>query len=227
MDPHPDGPSEVFEQLQLPLEGVEPLTAEQMLDAWIQRAEVDADDVDLITAYLYKGDRESRRRRAARWRRILAIESKHSHDWGQLVHGGQEAVWLLDEAAMCLAYGLPLGALLCSHAACERHLAGLLSMVAVDLPPAWIRWGLGRLVQEAGERDLLTPALMERLYKVNETRKVSAHFKPPMHEGTLWARASSGEFDFDLTSVATAALEDAFEAFDVAAEVIRCAGWPR
>lgn len=124
----PEEPQVVFAQPELPLQGVETLSAIQSVELWLARNGGADDDLNVVTAQLYLSDSESRLARARRWLLVREINERCTHDWGVLVHGGTESVWLLDEAAQALVDGLWLAALLCCHSACERHLAGILSM---------------------------------------------------------------------------------------------------
>lgn len=136
------------------------------------------------------------------------------------MHGGPETAFLLDEAANALVEGLWLASLLCSHAACERHLAGLLSMIEDSLPSDWRRWGLGRLLVEAKQRAAVPHDLVDALDILNEVRKVSAHFKPPLHEGSLLNRAHAmGTGDW-LQAAEDISKTDAFTAYETARSLI-------
>ena len=133
---------------------------------------------------------------------------------------------MLDEAAEALVGGLWLASLLCSHAACERHLAGILAFDEDSLPNSWRSWGLGRLLEAARERDIVPADLWEPLETLNEARKVSAHFKPPLHAGSLMRRALATEGRDILRTAGDLAEADAFAAYETARSLVHRARWP-
>jgi hypothetical protein len=187
---------------------------------------MDVQDLDVVSAQLYLRDGDTRLKRAKRWIRVLEIQERCTHDWGVLIHGGGETQWMLDEAAEALVGGLWLASLLCSHAACERHLAGILTFDEDSLPSSWRSWGLGRLLEAARGRDIVPADLWEPLETLNEVRKVSAHFKPPLHDGSLMRRALARE-DRDLPGTAGDLAEtDAFAAYETARSLVHRARWP-
>ena len=120
-------PHAVFAQPELPLPGLAELDSIGRVELWLASQENGYDDPDVVSARLYLRDNDTRVERAKRWIRVRGIQERCTHEWGDLVHGGPETVWLLDEAAHALAEGLWLASLLCSHSACERHLAGILA----------------------------------------------------------------------------------------------------
>ncbi len=174
-------------QLQLPLEGVEPLTDEERIEAWFYQQE--RDSADTRTASLFLRDRRTRRARAARWGQIQDIQAPFANASGWLIPGGMESLWLYHEAERTYIEGFPLASLLSAHAACERVLAGCLQGYEDELDKRWRRWGLGPLVTEAFNRTLIDTPLRDDLMKVSELRKVSAHFKPPLEPNSLHRRA--------------------------------------
>jgi hypothetical protein len=213
-----EGLPAVFGQLELPFQDLEPLDAMRRVELWLaSQPQGHSDDADVIAARLYLADGASRAQRARRWQRIREVHERATYeDGGVGVHGGPETVFLLDEAASALVEGLWLASLLCSHAACERHLAGLLSLDESALPRSWRAWGLGRLLVEARERDVLPAELVEPLEALNEVRKVSAHFKPPLHEGSLLRRAEDVKSDDFLQAASELSRADAFAAYETA-----------
>lgn len=225
-DNGPEEPRAVFAQPELPFEDLEALDAVRRIEQWLASQPVEAEnEVPVIAARLFLVDNASRMQRADRWREVSEINARCSHDWGVLMHGGPETVFLLDEAANALIEGLWLASLLCSHAACERHLAGLLSMDEDSLPPDWRRWGLGRLLVEATDRDALPSQLVSPLETLNEVRKVSAHFKPPLHEGSLLNRAHAvGTGDW-LRTAEEISKSDAFSAYETARSLVHRTTW--
>ncbi|GAB3812774.1 hypothetical protein [Kribbella italica] len=183
----PDGPPVVTRQLQLELEGIDPLTDEQRVEAWLR--EQGTWSADARAAALYLRDRRSRRTRATRWEQLQAIQAPFESEWGWLTPGGEECIWLYHEAERSYVDGLHLASLLCAHAACERVLAGCLLSYEQELPKGWRFWGLGPLVKEAFLRKLIDSPLRDSLAEINEIRKVSAHFKPPLEANSVSSRA--------------------------------------
>lgn len=220
----PEEPWIVLAQPELPLSGVEALSAIQSIELWLARNESSGDDLNVLTAKLYLADAETRLSRARRWLRVRDINERCTHNWGVLIHGGTEAAWLLDEAAHALADGLWLASLLCSHSACERHLAGILSLDEQSLNQSWARWGLGRLLEEAEKRGILPPDLREPLNLMNEARKASAHFKPPVYDGSLMNRAKARDLEPVMESLEELAEADAFAAYETARALIHRVG---
>lgn len=220
-------PQAVFAQPELPLKDVEALDAIRRVELWLSTQPNDPQDVDVISARLYLRDSDTRVQRARRWVRVLDINERCTNEWGVLMHGGPETGWLLDEAAHGLVEGHWLGSLLCSHAACERHLAGILTFDEESLPRSWRTWGLGALLKEARKRkpDIVPPDLWEPLEALNETRKVSAHFKPPLHDGSLIRRAQAMEHQDVLQSAEELAEADAFAAYETSRSLVHTARW--
>jgi hypothetical protein len=134
-------------------------------------------------------------------------------------------MWLVNEAARSLVDGLWLASLLCTHSACERHLAGILSLDEDSLPRSWRSWGLGRMLEATRHRDIVPPDLAEPLEKLNEARKVSAHFKPPLHDGSLMRRAQAMEEPDILESAEELAEADAFAAYETCRSLLHRARW--
>lgn len=210
-------PQAVFAQPELPFADLEALDAIQRVELWLSsQTKHAADSLDAIAAKLYLADNATRVIRAERWRLVMEIHERCTHDWGVMMHGGPETAFLLHEAATGLVEGLWLSALLCSHAACERHLAGLLSMDEESLPPSWRSWGLGRLLEEARQRDAVPTDLHGPLETLNEVRKVSAHFKPPLHEGSLLNRANAMRSGNFVQAAGEISKADAFAAYETA-----------
>jgi hypothetical protein len=94
-----------------------------------------------------------------------------------------------------------------------------------ELDRGWRYWGLGPLVQEAFRRGLIDESLRTSLARVNEIRKVSAHFKPPLHQDSLVVRASIRVQDFDAAlPIDEVAEQDAGFAIKAAAALILGSG---
>ena len=221
-----DEPQAVFAQPELPLRGIEALDAIRKVELWLSSQENGAHDLDVVSAHLYLSDNDTRVERAQRWIRVLEIDERCTHDWGVLVHGGAETMWLVNEAARSLVDGLWLASLLCTHSACERHLAGILSLDEDSLPRSWRSWGLGRMLETTRHREIVPPDLAEPLGRLNEARKVSAHFKPPLHDGSLMRRALAMEDPDILRSAEELAEADAFAAYETCRSLVHRARWP-
>lgn len=219
-------PRAIFEQPEFPLPGVEPLGPIERVELWLSSRDPSDGDPDRFAGQLFLRDNDTRAERAQRWARVREVDQRCVHSWGLLLNGGPETSWLLAEASHALVHGLWLASLLCSHAACERHLAGILSVDEESLPPSWRRWGLGALLKEARERDLVPGDLLKPLDSLNETRKASAHFKPPMDDASLMMRASVLGLDGLIESVERLAERDAFEAYETARSFVYRVSWP-
>ena len=222
--PGPEEPWVVFAQPELPLSGIEALNAIESVELWLARNEGSGDDLNVMTAQLYLADAETRLSRARRWLLVRDINERCMHSWGVLLHGGTESAWLVDDAAHALVDGLWLASWLCSHSACERHLAGILSLDEQSLNQSWTRWGLGRLVEEAEKRGFLPPDLRERLNVMNEARKASAHFKPALHDGSLMNRVMARDLEPAMESMEELAEAEAFAAYETARSLIHRVG---
>ncbi len=137
----PYGPTLVVGQLQFEFENIEPLTLDQRLRIWLDSQDNITSDV--LTATLFVTDNESRRRRSDRWMELLCLQAPYQHQT-IMASGGIEVVWLYKEACRSYVNGAFLSALMCSHAACERMLAGCLFAYREELGNGWLMWGLGR-----------------------------------------------------------------------------------
>lgn len=171
----PYGPEIVVGQLQFEFDGIAALTLEEMLRQWLNSQENDTAEV--LTAALYVMDNRFRRHRAERWHEILSIQAPYRHDPAWMVSGGIEAMWLYNEAWRDYIDGAYFSALICAHAACERELAGCLYPYRDELEKRWLIWGLGKLIPAALKRGIIDEQTSKDLTKLNEIRKVSAHFK--------------------------------------------------
>jgi hypothetical protein len=209
--------------MQLDLEGVEPLSDEERISRWL--ADQTEETEDVFEAALFLRDHNSRGDRAARWLTVRQVQAPFDTEWGWLITGGSEAVWLYDEAERAFVSGLFLASLLCAHAACERALAGCLQVYEDRLDRRWRRWGLGPLTRTALELGLIDPPLGARLDQVTELRKVSAHYKPPLMPNSVHMRALTQlPDDFGLSdedALDEILYEDALLALEVATELLR------
>ncbi len=170
------GPPIVVGQLQFEFEGIAPLSLDQRLEQWLgQQEEV---TIDALVAALFIGDNDSRRRRADRFSELLAMQAPYEGQHLWLVAGGIEVTWLYEEACRDYINGAFFSTLICSHALCERVLAGCLFFYREELAKGWSMWGLGKLIPAATERGILDDSMRNDLVKLNDIRKVSAHFKP-------------------------------------------------
>ena len=127
MDINSRGPEIVVGQLQFEFDGIPPLTQEQRLSAWL--ADQDIESTDTLTAILFLNDEESRRRRAARWAEVRSIQIPYEAESGWLVSGGEEVIWLYDEACKGYVHGSFFSALLCVvRALCLRACTSWMSL---------------------------------------------------------------------------------------------------
>ncbi|MDQ3576620.1 MAG: hypothetical protein M3443_03260 [Actinomycetota bacterium] len=182
------GPNGIVNQLELHFEEISPLSTAQRLDRWLTALESSELNMHSVKAVLYLNDDESRHRRARRWLEIRAVQAPYYLPSGWLVSGGSEAVWLYDEACAGYIAGHYLSSLLCAHAASERALAGLIGLHKGELSGSWSSWGLGKLIEATYNAAIIDTDLKERLARVNEARKVSAHYKPPQASNSVYAR---------------------------------------
>jgi hypothetical protein len=178
-----------IDQLQLDFSGIQPLSEQQQISAWLQ--EVGSEDPRGLEALLVLRDHVDRDGRTKRWMEIQKIQSQYHSDWGWLIPGGEEAIWLYDESQRAYVCGLYLAALLCSHAACERVLSGCLLHYEDKLKKGWRFWGLGPLASHALQFGLIDIELKNKLDRLNEIRKVSAHYKPPLCPTSVHMRVFS------------------------------------
>jgi hypothetical protein len=92
--------------------------------------------------------------------------------------GGPEASWILSEAKDAYVYGFFVASLFASHAACERRLAGRVSVAAGrERPSGFDKWGLGGLIRWCSDNDWITADLAGRLYDLADKRNQLAHFR--------------------------------------------------
>jgi hypothetical protein len=176
MNPESYGPPVVVGQLEFIFDGVEPLSLEKKIMDWLDSQNEETPDT--LTAALFLVDNESRRRRAERWFEVRCVQAPYDSDSGWLVHGGVEVIWLYDEACRSYINGAYFSTLLCAHAACERVLAGCLYPYRDELDKNWLMWGLGKLMVAAKQRGIIDVETLGELDKLNQIRKVSAHYKP-------------------------------------------------
>lgn len=222
-DGESNGSPIVLGQLQLSFEGIEPLSDEYRVEAWLHDQEQNTAETRI--AALFLRDERTRRARASRWGQVQATQAPFASEWGWLIPGGHESVWLYHEAVRSFVEGFALAALLCAHASCERVLAGCLQDYEQELDKNWRRWGLGPLVEEAFNRALIEQPLRDALVQVNEVRKVSAHFKPPLAPNSLHRRAihraDAGPDVDDEEALDQVAEDDALLAIKAATELMR------
>lgn len=214
-------PANVLDQFELPLEGLNPLTAEERLQRWLSRQ--DEWSRDVTVALLVLRDGNTRAARSDRWVELRHIEAPYDHvAW--MVSGGMEVIWLHHEAGWAYVEGLYLACLLCAHAACERVLAGWLYAIRERLDKDWMRWGLGPLTKAAFAHGMIDAEMRDALVRVTESRKVSAHFKDWNEPNTVQARAlARGPVDdaaYEATMDAVLR-EDACQALTIATQLVR------
>lgn len=181
----------VVDQIELDMPGVPPLSTEQRLRRWLEDQGEETPAV--IEALLLIEDDRTRDARVGRYFDIEIARRPFESEDGWFIPGGSEAWWLYQEAERAYISGLFMASLLCSHAASERALAGCLADFADQLPPTWQRWGLTPLAAEAGRRQIVAPDLEAQLKDLAERRKVSAHYKPPLHPNSVLSRSRPPE----------------------------------
>lgn len=192
LDPY--GPEVVVGQLQFEFDGIAVLTLEEKLVQWINSLDDETADADMLTAMLFIADSDTRRSRADRWREIVRLQAPYRYDPAWVVSGGVEAMWLYNEAWHDYIDSAYFSAIICAHAACERELAGCLFPYREELGKRWLIWGLGNLIPAALERGIINEEISKDLSKLNEIRKVSAHFKPDHETPTSVQHRARGLF---------------------------------
>ena len=177
-----------FGQLEFALPGVPPLTP----DAAIELELKDIANLSLPRAIELQLRLSDSRTIPDRVKRIAELEATEGtvpagRDYWSST-GGEEVLWLLDDAIIAYVAGAFLATLVCCHAACERELAGCLSVSQTrygQLPKNWDRWGLGLLIREAHSRGIVSDGLYRELSVVNDSRRATAHFKHPLEPTSL------------------------------------------
>jgi hypothetical protein len=134
------------------------------------------DEQDPIAA-LVKFDERERPGRIERLREVIHMLGDRAEE-GFWHSGRLEAAWILSEAKDAYVYGCFIASLFASHAACERRLAGRVSMAAgPERPRGFDRWGLGKLVEWCLKTGWISRDLAVCLYDLSEKRKKLAHFR--------------------------------------------------
>jgi hypothetical protein len=123
-------PSLIIDQLELPLEGVPPLSVEERVERWLGQQEYES--ATMFEAVLLLRDGRSRRERARRWFDLRTIQAPYDRS-GWMIPGGEEAIWLYHEADRAYVSGLFLASLLCAHAPVSVPLPGVWSPSAINL----------------------------------------------------------------------------------------------
>ncbi|WP_127553359.1 hypothetical protein [Actinoplanes sp. OR16] len=177
----------VLDQIELDMPGVQPLSTRERLQLWLGDQEEDTPEV--IAALMILEDDSSREWRVQLYFDVEAARRPFESEDGWLIPGGDEAWWLYEEAERTYLHGLFVASLLCAHAACERALAGSLLDFASQLDPRWQRWGLTPLAEAAARFQIIAPDLEAKLKDLAERRKVTAHYKPPLHPNSVLSRA--------------------------------------
>lgn len=199
----PRGPEVIVGQLQLEFDGIAPLTLEDKLRQWLNSQ--DEETIETLTAWLFIADQDSRRRRASRLCEVLKVQEPHKYDPAWYLSGGAEAIWLYTEAWRDYINRAYFSALICAHAACERELAGCLFPYRDELDRRWLTWGLGKLISTSLERGIIDDDMGQELYKLNDIRKATAHFKVEHETPTSVQRramslfATNNDSDFENT----------------------------
>lgn len=140
-------------------------------------------------AHLLDGDAQTRRQRAHRLVQVQHLHAALLPGVQVATAGGNETLWLVEEAKVAYIAELFLAALVTAHAACERELAGRLALRLDDqVPGGWERWGLGKLVEHAQQEGSLQSEVVELLLDVNERRKSLVHYRRPVDVGSYERR---------------------------------------
>jgi hypothetical protein len=178
-------------------------------------------DNEQLTATLVDFDQSERPHRVERLHEVNQMLGDQVEE-GFLHSGGPEASWILSEARECYIYGLFIASLFTSHAACERRLAGMVSMASGDQPPeGFDRWGLGKLVEWCAENGWITDDFTTRLSELLDKRKQLAHFRMPFQgETSILRRVAKAATDEEWTDNLGALLQaDARDALRLAYDV--------
>lgn len=91
-----DGAPAILRQLELPFEDILALTDEDRVQNWLTDRSPNSPEEWL--AFVWLRDAETRRSRATRWARIRAIQEPFDDGGRWLIPGGQECLWLYDQA---------------------------------------------------------------------------------------------------------------------------------
>jgi hypothetical protein len=210
-----------LDQLQLDFDGIGLLSDEERVVRWL--AEQPEESSAAYLAALFVQDAKSRRRRAEGWSQLRQMQEPFDTDWGWLIPGGVEAVWLYHEAERAYVHDLHLAALLCAHASCERVLASCLGSYEDRLDKNWTRWGLGPLTRAAREFGLIDDETRDQLILLTERRRVSAHYKPPLTPDSVMMRVVAQHPDglADEDYIDEVLRRDAFYALTSATHLLR------
>jgi hypothetical protein len=135
-------------------------------------------------------DRQGRVKRL-QWLMSLAPESDY---W--FFDGGPLAKYLFEEARYSFVYGQFLASTLTALAFVERELAATFYGIGRnDLERA----NFSRLVEEAASKGWLTTEQAQLLGRTREIRNSMAHFRRPLHPGSLEARSiESNRIPYDV-----------------------------
>jgi hypothetical protein len=216
-----------YGQLELDMRGVAPLAAAEQLQRLVAISHEGSIERAQLEVHLL--DERSRRARAERLRWLWEIRAPYRNGMGWLTPGGSEGLWLYHEASQCYVLEQYIATVLTAHACCERTIAGYLSFEdRLDRRLAFA--GLGPLARAARECGLISQTLLERLLLLNDIRKVTAHFKPPLDPHSVHMRLAApglGLVDDDNIEDAIDATlaEDAQASLIAATEVVRGIGF--
>ena len=93
-----------------------------------------------------------------------------------LIGGGRASALLLEDALGSYVHRLFVATIVCSHASCERELAGRLEATTQPVPKGSERWGLGALLSHAEKHEWYSQPTLDALRKLNARRKDLYHF---------------------------------------------------
>lgn len=93
--------------------------------------------------------------------------------------GGDEGRLSWDAAIQAFLDGNWVAVVHCCHAVCERELAGVISASTArmndEVDAKWEAFGMGKLLDEVAEHDLLPPELIDELRDLASRRKPYGH----------------------------------------------------
>lgn len=109
-------------------------------------------------------------------------------DWA--VHSaGEEGQLAWDAAVRTFLEGIWVACIFSCHVVCEREIAGVLAMLPDGVKAkSWESFGLGRLLGEVTNHNLLPPDLIADVRQVADARKPYGHWRSLVHEESLMQR---------------------------------------
>lgn len=111
--------------------------------------------------------------------------------WAALT-AGEEGQLAWDAAVRTFLDGVWVASILCCHVVCEREVAGIISASVSrlnnEIPKNWESFGLGKLLDETKNHDLLPPRLIDDVRQVANARKPYGHWRSAIHEESMVQR---------------------------------------